>query len=188
MDIFDDHLPRALHLAQHIIKSRVLPGDLVVDATIGNGHDTLFLANLVGSEGKVIGFDIQASAIQTTREKTIDFPQVELFHLGHEKVGSCLDGLPSAAMFNLGYLPGTDKQIVTNPQTTLAALDQLATPLLPKGVITIVLYTGHDGGAEEAAAVKAWGQGLDQSLYTVIEYGFVNQKNTPPSLIVIERK
>jgi predicted methyltransferase len=188
MNLFEDQLPRAIQLAQHIVRGRVAAGDWVVDATVGNGHDTLFLANLVGADGKVLGFDIQETAIQTTRAKTMDLPQVQLFLLGHEKAGSYIEQPLRAAMFNLGYLPGTDKQIVTQPQTTLAALDQLATSLLARGVITIILYTGHCGGAEEAAAVKAWCRDLDQTLYTVIEYGFVNQINTPPSLIVIEKK
>ncbi|MDF1756107.1 MAG: class I SAM-dependent methyltransferase [Verrucomicrobiales bacterium] len=185
---FVKHLPRAVQFSQWLIQSRVGPGDTVVDATVGNGHDTLFLAKLVGPEGSVLGFDIQESAIATTREKTASLPQVALHHAGHEEIGTYLEDSAKAAMFNLGYLPGNEKHIITLPDSTIAALGQMAERLLPGGMITIAVYTGHPGGPEEGRAVKDWAEALDQTCFSVIEYGFVNQKNSPPSLIAIERK
>lgn len=188
MEVFEKHLPRAVQLAHTLIRSRLNPGEAAVDATTGNGHDTLFLARIVGPEGYVAGFDIQKSAIESTTQKTAELPQVNLYHVGHEQVDDFLTADPKAAMFNLGYLPGEDKSIITREQTTVPALEQLTARLLPNGIITIVLYTGHEGGPEEAEAIRAWCSGLDQTQFTVIEYGFVNQKNSPPSLIAIERK
>ena len=188
MDPFAKHLPRAVPLAHHIVRSRLSSGDVAVDATVGNGHDTLFLANIVGPEGYVAGFDIQQSAIESTQQKTADHPQVALFHAGHEELDKHLTKDPLVAMFNLGYLPGADKDVITRQDTTIAALRQIAARLLKNGVITIVLYTGHEGGPEEADAIREWCGNLDQTEFSVAEYGFVNQRNSPPSLIAIERK
>jgi tRNA A58 N-methylase Trm61 len=188
MEAFEKHLPRAVQMAQLIVQARLRAGDVAVDATVGNGHDTVFLAKLVGEEGQVIGFDIQESAISTTREKLVNFPGLELFHAGHEQAKDYLTQTPKAVMFNLGYLPGADKDVVTKSETTIEALKHFTGCLIKHGVITIVLYTGHEGGPEEAGAIREWCSVLDQLTFTVIEYGFMNQRNSPPSLIVIERK
>lgn len=188
MSPFEKHLPRAVQLAHHIVQARLNSGEVAVDATVGNGHDTVFLAKIVGEGGHVAGFDIQETAIKSTAERTEHLPQVCLYHAGHENIDRHLNEAPKAAMFNLGYLPGADKEIITREHTTIAALQQLSSRLVGNGVITIVLYTGHEGGSEEAQAVVEWCATLDQSQFTVVEYGFVNQKNSPPSLIAIERK
>lgn len=188
MDLFEKQLPRAIQLAHILIKSRLSAGDLAIDATVGNGHDTLFLAKLVGEKGRVIGFDIQESAIKNTVNKTTDLPQVTLHHAGHERLSEFVPDPIKAAMFNLGYLPGAGKAIITEPQTTLTALNAVSEQLIVNGMVTVVLYTGHEGGPEEASAVKKWAGDLDQTAFSVIEYGFLNQKNSPPTLIAIEKK
>ncbi len=177
-------------MAQQLICERLQPGELALDATAGNGHDTLFLAQIVGAEGRVIGLDVQAEAIAATRERTAEMPWVELHQTGHERVGEFIgaESEVKAAMFNLGYLPKADKSIITRPDTTLAALDALVERLAVGGIITIAVYTGHEGGPEEGAAVLEWAQGLDQTRYTAIEYRFLNQVNSPPSMIAIECK
>lgn len=188
MEAFSKHLPRAVQLAHLLIRSRLNEGDSAVDATVGNGHDTLFLAKLVGPTGTVTGFDVQEIAIRTTAEKTANLPRINLHQTGHENAEQYIETPVKAVMFNLGYLPGAEKQIITRPGTTLQALDVFTRNLAENGIITIVLYTGHEGGPEEAAEIRQWCSQLDQTIYTVIEYGFVNQKNAPPSLIAIESK
>src|SRR4051812_36875452 len=118
-----------LPFARTLLEKAVKPGDSVVDATVGNGHDTVFLAGLAGENGKVYGFDIQESAINKTRKKLSEqglASRVELFHTGHENIQESMAGIQvSGAIFNLGYLPGSDKAVVTRPETTIPAVRQL---------------------------------------------------------------
>ncbi len=153
--------------AHRLLAERLQEGDTVVDATIGNGHDTLFLARQVGSEGKVYGFDIQGPALEATsaRLRAAGFAaRVRLLLAGHEKMGEYLPeeerGRIQAVLFNLGYLPAGHKEIITGPGTTLAALANAAEWLAPAGVISVIAYTGHPGGREETEQVKRWAAGL----------------------------
>ncbi len=182
------HLPKATGLAHHLIAERVSAGDSVVDATVGNGHDTLFLAKCVGESGSVTGFDIQSAAIAKAWEVLAGFPQVRLHQMDHSELAKIIAAPINAAMFNLGYLPSGDKSIITKSSSTIAALKSCSILLACRGIITIVLYTGHDGGVAESSAVRDWCADLKQSEFTVAQYRFLNQINNPPYLIVIERK
>lgn len=142
-------------------------GDRVVDATVGNGHDTLFLAGLVGAKGQVAGFDIQSEALHSTGLKLEDAGcrgPVDLFELGHEQMGKVLkiwQGTVRAVVFNLGYLPGGDHAVITKLETTLIALDAAQELLRPGGVLSVMLYHGHPGGQEEMEAVLSWSKRLN---------------------------
>jgi SAM-dependent methyltransferase len=183
-----------LEFAQRLMSQAVGPGDRALDATVGNGHDALFLAERVGASGKVVGFDVQSDAIRQATAKLESAgvqDRVELVQAGHEKLGAWLDrnwpGEPLAgAMFNLGYLPGGDPQIVTRAENTIAALNQTLSRLRPAGLLTIVLYTGHRGGPAEADAVIDWASHLAPPLGLVLSYRFLNRTD-PPSLIAICR-
>ena len=134
-------------------------GMLAVDATIGNGHDTEFLADLVLPGGQVYGMDIQATAIDAARERLAGRADIEL-HCGCHSDWSWIDsrqrGRVDVCMFNLGYLPGGDHKMITRPDTTLQALDIAADWCRLDGVISAVMYPGHAGGEEETDAVEAW--------------------------------
>lgn len=144
-----------------IIHQVLGPGDIAIDATVGNGFDTLMLAETVGPSGVVHGFDVQKSALVAAqaRLRAAGLKEVvKLHHAGHESMAAHLPehaGLVGAAMFNLGYLPGSDETVITRGETTCAAIDAALTLLRPLGVLTIVLYTGHPGGKDEVAAVEA---------------------------------
>ncbi len=184
---FSKSLPRAVQLAHEIVSSRVGPGDTAVDATVGNGHDTLFLAKLVGETGTVVGFDIQESAIETAKNRIPKNASVD-FHLEcHSAMSRFLDEQVSAVMFNLGYLPSGDKSIITTPDSTLSALKASIEALKPCGVVTVVAYSGHPGGEEEKSSVAGWCRELPQSEFSVVHYGFLNQANNPPQLFAIEK-
>mgnify|MGYP002626423586 FL=1 len=146
--------------AHEVVSEAVRPGDTVVDATAGNGHDTLFLARLVGERGKVIAFDVQPAAIESTRrqlEAAGVTERVELHCESHTHMASWAEAdSVRAVMFNLGYLPGGDHSLITRTTSTLPALDAAADLLAPGGVLTVVCYPGHSGGAEESEAVRAW--------------------------------
>jgi tRNA A58 N-methylase Trm61 len=137
-------------------------GDLAIDATAGNGHDTVFLAKLVGETGKVIAFDVQEQAIVSTRERLAAetlLERVKLVHGSHGLIAEhATPGSVSAVMFNLGYLPGGDHAVITRTEETLQALDGALGVLRPGGILTIVCYPGHEGGNEESSAVVAWAE------------------------------
>lgn len=184
-----------LSFAHQLIEARVQPGETVIDATAGNGVDTLFLARIVGSTGVVHAFDIQPQALeQTSARLAKEQPDsdVRLHLCSHaelqERVPCEPHGHVAAVMYNLGYLPGQDHTTVTQAGSTLAALEASCKVLRRGGVITIVLYTGHPGGMEEAEAVEAWAASLPQKEYQVMQYRFLNQKNHPPYLIAIEKR
>jgi len=181
---------RATELAHLLMRRSLKAGDRAVDATAGNGHDTLLLAQLVGPSGRVIGFDVQEAALAATAERVAGLPQVSLVQAGHETLAdhlpsNCQERL-SAVMFNLGYLPGAPKSIITRTETTLAGLDQALSHLGPRGLVTLVLYPGHPGGAEEAAAVRSYAERLPDS-FAVSHHIRINSKRPAPELLAIER-
>ncbi len=181
-------LPRPTEMAHRLLKERMAPGSTAVDATVGNGHDTVFLADCVGPEGQVIGMDLQESAIAKAAERTSGRSNIHLHHTSHENIDGVVNELVSAITFNLGYLPGGEKSLITKKETTLVALEKSLKLLQPGGLITIVAYIGHEGGTEEGDAVASWASSLDQEAYSVIRYEFQNQRNSPPFLIAVERR
>lgn len=182
-----------LRFSHQLLSQVVQTGDDVVDATIGNGNDTVKLAQLVGSTGTVYGFDIQEQAIEETKKKlqlTGVHSQVKLFHKGHEELASVVseESELAAVVFNLGYLPRGDKSIITKPNTTLQAINQSLSLLKRGGLLLVMIYHGHDGGKEEKNAVLEHLQALPQERFQVLQYGFINQKNSPPFLFAVEKK
>ncbi len=182
-----------LRFSQEILKRSIVPGDTVIDATVGNGNDTVTLAAAVGSTGKVYGFDIQKEALEKTKEKLLLtglLSQTELILDGHEHIGQYIpEGTKiSATVFNLGYLPSGDKSIITKPDTTLDAVKQSLSLLRKGGIVSLMIYSGHEGGQEEKEAVDAFVVSLNQEDFQVLSYKFVNQKNHPPYLYLIEKR
>ncbi len=184
-----------LSYARSLMQRVISPGSLAIDGTVGNGHDTLFLAELVGKKGHVFGFDIQDQAILQTKElleKNSVAERVTLFQRGHERLEESVPvkyhGKINGAMFNLGYLHGGDKSIVTKPDTTIAAINQLLDMLVKGGILGLVIYPGHEEGAYERDLLLEYAKNLDQTKVHVLQYGFINQKNNPPFLLAFEKK
>ena len=156
-------MKRATVLAHEQLTSVLQSGDLAVDATLGNGHDALFLAGLVGEEGRVIGFDIQAQAIESSRSRLAEagvMERCELVEASHARMRDFVPGEVSAVTFNLGYLPGADQGMITRSRSSLEALSVSLELLRSGGLITCVCYPGHPGGLEEAEAVLTWAVNL----------------------------
>jgi len=151
---------RSLTKLAHTIVQRVIrEGDTVIDATTGNGNDTILLARSVGGSGHVIAIDLQDAAIQSTRGRleAIGISGVQLHRADHGEKLSQLAGenlQVKAVMFNLGYLPGGDKGRTTTTQSTVQAITAGMRLLQPGGVMTVVAYRGHPGGQEETQAVE----------------------------------
>lgn len=176
--------------SKDIISTIINKGDKVIDGTAGNGNDTLFLAKLVGREGKVYAFDIQEEAIIKTRRRLIDadeLEQVELIQEGHENIDRYINEKVKGAMFNLGYLPGGNHKIITRPESTVRAIDKVLEKLLPGGIVTIVIYYGHEGGLEEKDKLLEYIKRLDNTIFSVIKIDYPNRQNNPPFLLTIEK-
>jgi predicted methyltransferase len=195
-----------LSCAQQWAAERIKPGDIAIDATVGNGVDTLFLCQTTGPAGTVYGFDVQEQAIEQANKRIRAqggdrAAQPELFLRSHsdmlEALPSTIIGRVSAIMFNLGYLPGASSEtvssapaslVITRPETTLPALEAALQLLKPDGIVTIVLYSGHEGGSLEAETVQSWAQKLPQEQYQVICYRFLNARAEAPYVIAVLKK
>lgn len=178
-------MKKPLELAHDFLAEIISKEDIVVDATMGNGHDTLFLAKLAK---QVYAFDIQEQALEKTSQRLQEagLTNVELLLQGHETVDQFVTEV-KAAIFNLGYLPTADKSIITKPQTTIEALEKLCRMLIKGGRIAIMIYYGHEGGDIERDAVMDFVSQLPQHEYTATIYRTLNQINNPPFLVMIEK-
>jgi predicted methyltransferase len=169
-------------------------GDVVVDATMGNGFDTLFLARAIGEHGKVYAFDVQSKAINSTKTRLNEAgvsERVRLIHDNHADLSDYLqsDNIESirCAMFNLGYLPGSDKISTTKSESTIKALNAAIGLLNYPGVISVLAYTDHPGGREEAERVKDWVMSLPTSQFKIKIKIPESPNKSPPEWMVIER-
>lgn len=176
---------KTYELAHILIKEHVKDNDLVVDATCGNGFDTLFLSKLVPN-GKVLAYDIQETAIRNSKTLTKDCNNIEFFLTSFENinVSNC-----SCVMFNLGYLPNGDKNITTTKDQTINGISNLVNSfdVNPDMVIFIIAYPGHDNGFIESNAIDEYIKTLDSKLYLATTFKPVNQVNAP-YLITINKK
>lgn len=190
-----------LSFAQKLTAERLTAGGRAIDATVGTGADTLFLAKLCGPRGEVRGFDIQGAALALAEERLRaareaspgQLAPVTLLERSHAAMAEAVPGdwagTVSAVMFNLGYLPtgDADKTIITEPDSSIAALEAALGLLRPGGIITAVLYPGHDGGDTEAAAVESWASAVPASVAQSIVYRQL-QRDTSPYCVALEKK
>lgn len=141
-------------VAQQAVQEVVARGDTVIDATVGNGFDSCFLAETVGPDGRVIGFDIQEQAIHATEQRlqAAQHDNVELRHESHVNLATVSHPV-TAVMFNLGYLPRGDQSVMTAASSTLPAIEAALDLLTFDGILTVLSYRGHSGGPEEYRAV-----------------------------------
>lgn len=188
-------LDRILPFARILLEKAVRPGDITIDGTMGNGFDTVFLAGITGADGHVYSFDIQKEAIEATTAKLNAENLQEhctLIHDGHEHLSKYIrkehSGKVTGAIFNLGYLPGGDKSIITQAETTISAIEQLFELLAPEGIIILVIYHGHPGGSAERDALMDYVENFPQQKAHILRYGFINQANNPPFIIAIEKR
>ena len=176
------YFPKATQMAHHLVGERLKEGQVAVDATAGNGNDTLFLARAVGASGTVYALDVQADALGSTAaalEEADVADRVRLVEACHSGLASIVPaehhGEVAAAMFNLGYLPGGDHSVVTQPDSTVRAVQSALELLRSGGVLTVVGYPGHGGGAAETEAVK-------KLLYELSSDDWEVGEQSPPSV------
>lgn len=174
------------------LRSHLAPGGFYLDATCGNGHDTLFLCELAGPQGRVLGLDIQPRAVQATNAR--------LQQAGYGAVGSalCLDhaqlaqvappGSADCVLFNFGWLPGADHSVHSVPGQSLPAVQAALAALKPGGILAAVLYSGKVIGTAERDAVLALLRSLPLQQYTVLECRFANWADTAPLPCFVHKK
>lgn len=185
------YLNKVTEINKIYIEDIINEGDVVVDATMGNGYDTVYLAKKVGETGKVYAFDVQEEAIKSTSkkiEKENLKDRVNLILDGHQNMDKYVDEEVSCILFNLGYLPRAKHQIITKSDTTIEAVKKGLDLLKPNGVMSIAIYSGHEGGMDEREAVYKFVEDLDQNYFNVLSTRFINQINNPPELVLIEKK
>lgn len=181
-------LAKILPFTKSLLDKCVISGELVVDATCGNGNDTVYLAGLVGEGGRVVAFDVQQEAIDATKLKLTEagIENVDLILDGHQNVLNYISQEISAAIFNLGYLPGSDKTVTTHGATTWEAVTDLLNLLKIGGVIILVIYHGHESGKVERDDIEEKIKTLCPGSTSVLKYEFLNREHAP-YVIGIER-
>jgi predicted methyltransferase len=187
-------LPSVVEWTHWIVRRTLRAGDIAVDATVGNGHDLAMMASCVWPGGKVIGLDVQEHALQRAelyvRQQGLG-DAIGLHLCSHEDIDRICasEGIASvrAAMYNLGYLPGGDKTIRTQPESTVRSLEKALLLLAPGGVMTIVVYRGHPGGQEEADAVYQWCQALPSTRYECVHYTSLLSAAAPQGIAIAHR-
>ena len=183
-------LKSARHWAQEIIEQALENGGIAIDATMGNGHDTLWLCQLVGEQGHVYAFDVQPEALASTRARLEEngvADRATLILDGHQNMAQHGIGAADAILFNLGWLPGVAHAVTTRTETTLAAVNAALELLKPGGVMTICVYPGHEEGAREREALLEWAKNLDEREYDTMLRCYLNQSGDPPLLIAVKK-
>lgn len=183
-------LRNARCLAADYMLRTIREGDTVVDATMGNGKDTLFLCDLVGGSGHVYAFDVQAEAVERTRERVREAgfePRTTLLLAGHETMADHVKAPVQAVMFNLGWLPGAEHIVTTRTETTLKAVSAALELIAPGGIVTVCVYPGHEEGTRELKALKEYVSGLSVRTFNVLYHSFVNASSQTPQLFLIQR-
>jgi ubiquinone/menaquinone biosynthesis C-methylase UbiE len=184
-------ITRTTELAMTITLAYIRRGDTIIDATCGTGRDTVTLARAAGAEGKVYAFDIQPEAIAQTKKRLDEegLSNVKLIQGSFLTMGSYIpEASATAVAFNLGYLPGGDHSITTKAEESLEGLKLALRMIRSGGIVTVVLYDGHEERAKEKKRILDWSETLDSGKYHVAYVSFTNQKNDPPEILWITRK
>lgn len=146
-----NHLDLAFQHWKQILK----PTDTAIDATCGNGKDTLRLAQLL-PQGKVIGIDIQEQATQNTALRVSQHSErVYLFCQSHAAFPQMAYENPiKLIVYNLGYLPGGDKKLTTKVFSSLESIQKALELISDDGAVSVTTYPGHPEGALEHQAIQ----------------------------------
>ncbi len=177
------------HITEYFINNFVHPGDTAVDATMGNGNDTLKLCKAVGCGGKVFAFDIQKTAMESTKEKLIkeNFSNAQLILDSHSHMDKYIEEKVSCVIFNLGYLPGGDHSVCTKGDTSIEAIEKSLSLISDRGFVSVTVYYGKNSGTEEKDAVMEYLKTIDHKKYTVTVHNFFNRPNNPPITVIITK-
>ncbi len=184
-------LRSARYIAREYMEKMLCEGSTAVDATMGNGHDTEALALLVGESGRVYAFDVQAAAVQATRER-LDaaglLGRVTLFQESHARMAGLVPEKPDLIVFNLGWLPGGDKTVTTLLSSTEEAVSQALSLIRPGGMVLICCYPGHPEGRRELKFLEELFSSLPPQQFNCLEHTFLNAGPDAPRCFVIQKQ
>ena len=130
-------------LSHNIIKEYIPEKDVAIDATLGNGYDCDFLSE---NFKKVYAFEIQKDACDKYVDKNNN---VTIINESHAKIDSFVKEQINCVCYNLGYLPGGDKNITTLAESSLSSIKQSLELITKNGIVSIAIYRGHNEGKEE---------------------------------------
>ena len=184
-------LKSARFIAADCLRRFLVPGDIAVDATMGNGHDTEMLCRLVGEGGHVYAFDIQEDAVENTRARLSQaglLARATLFCCGHQFMAEKVNKAVNAVMFNLGWLPGGNKSITTQWDTTREAVQQALSLLAPEGICAICVYPGHPAGDYERLQLNQMLSSLRPQEFNVLHHRFINAGKGAPECYIIQKQ
>lgn len=172
-----------IHLAyaRNCWEKILFPGDIVIDATVGTGQDTFFLAHLLKGEGQLIGYDIQLQALEQARRRLENLPPKikEVITLKHHSHAQFEELHAKLIVYNLGYLPGGDKSLTTLKETTLKSIQNALKIVDAKGAISITCYPGHDEGEREEAALMEFLKALPSKEWEIGYHQWINRPRFP---------
>ena len=177
------------HITEYYINTYIKPGDTVIDATAGNGNDTIKLCKSTGETGIVYAFDIQENALKETKKRLAEygFTNAKTILDTHSNLDKYVNRPVKAVIFNLGYLPGGDHKLQTKYTTTIEAIEKSLDILLDDGFISVTIYYGKNSGTEEKKQVIKYLKELNHRLYTVVLHDFLNRPNNPPLTAIITK-
>lgn len=170
------------NIAHNAIKNHCVNFNVALDATLGNGYDTDFLSTLFDT---VYAFDIQEQCILNYKNKRNS--KVNLIQDSHENLDKYISKGLDCAMYNLGFLPGGNKELTTTYDTTLKSIEKSLSLLNPQGIVTIAIYPGHQAGKLEKEYLLDYCSNLPKQKYAVLYSQFINRHNNPPELLIIEK-
>jgi hypothetical protein len=175
-----------LSFSHKLCKQQLTYGSFVVDATAGNGKDSLFLANLILKENKghLWSLDIQEKAITNTKkilEENLDKQLIKNISLINQCHSLPLPSSPSLdlVVYNLGYLPGGNKKLCTKTNTTLLSIRYFLKLLKQEGALCITCYPGHEEGAEEYYFLLRFFQFNISPYWKITHYFHPNKPQAP---------
>ncbi len=160
-----------------------------IDCTAGNGYDTLFLCKIAGIDGNVLAFDVQRQAIDRTKKLLSDnltYVNYRIINDSHGNIDRYIKDDIDCAIFNLGYLPYSDKSLKTEPHTTIKSISKLITRLKIGGKIFIATYIKHDNGYEKKEIFE-YLETLNNKEFNVINMKILNKNNYPPEIFIVEK-
>ena len=182
-------------MAHHYWSTLGLKGELVIDATCGNGHDALILAQLAltEDEGKLLLIDLQEEALAQSKRRLQEelspkvLERIEIQHGCHSTFPSTIEkGTVKLVVYNLGYLPGGDKSKTTTTTASLASIENALPLITSGGALSITCYPGHPEGAAEEAAILELMTTLLPTEWSCCHHRWSNRKNSP-SLILLQK-
>ena len=179
----------ALGIVHKILKMHIKPGDFCIDATSGNGHDSVYLCELCGESGHVLAMDIQPEAVESTKTNLAEhgFSEMsEVFCTSHSEIDKfAKPNTADCIVFNFGWLPGGSHDVFTRAETSSPAIQKSLDILKPGGLLSLCVYYGRNNGYSERDAILEFVKSLPGAQYNVMKCDFLNRPNDPPFPIFI---